>query len=71
MLHELIAILSEYPYAISNVPPPISLLSAIETEVNVGAVVSSTVDDTGSTRDAVLLFVGLSVVPLKRAIAAV
>ena len=70
MLHELIAILSEYPYAISNVPPPISLLSAIETEVNVGAV-SSAADDTGSTRDAVLLFVGFSVVPLKRAIAAV
>lgn len=63
--------MSEYSYVISNVPPPISLLSAIETEVNVGAVVSSAADDTGSTRDAVLLFVGLSVVPLKRAIAAV
>ncbi len=67
----MIAILSEYPYTTLKVPPPMSLLSATETEVKVGAVVSSAADDTGSTRDAVLLFVGLSVVPLKRAIAAV
>ena len=67
----MIAILSEYPYTTLKVPPPMSLLSATETEVKVGAVVSSAVDDTGSTRDAVLLFVGVSVDPLRRAIAAV
>ncbi len=67
----MIAILSEYPYTTLKVPPPMSLLSATETEVKVGAVVSSTVDDTGSTRDAVLLLFGLSVDPLRRAIAAV
>ena len=65
----MIAILSEYPYTTLKVPPPMSLLSVTETEVKVGAVVSSAVDDTGSTRDAVLLFVGVSVDPLRRAIA--